>query len=112
MNSWLSRGALDIDYSDNGKTWTIIHWPTEIIVATNHIFRLLRSSAVTSANYYYPFFSRSVTNQIVGISKCKSTDFSVLLQIDDTLILLVVSIRGKEKKFIGSSFLVNRKIVV
>ena len=46
--------SIDIDYSDNGKTWTIIHWPTEIILPTNHIFRLLRSSAVTSANYYYP----------------------------------------------------------
>ena len=48
--------SIDIDYSDNGKTWTIIHWPTEIILATNHIFRLLRSSAVTSANYYYPAY--------------------------------------------------------
>ena len=42
----------------------------------------------------------------------KKSEKWVLLQIDDTLILLVVSIRGKEKKFIGSSFLVNRKIVV
>ena len=36
------------------QKWTLIHWSIEIILATNHIFRLLRSSAVTSANYFYP----------------------------------------------------------
>ena len=34
---------------------------------------------------------------------------SVLLYIDDTLILLVVLMRGEEKKFIGSSNTVNEK---
>ena len=33
----------------------------------------------------------------------------VILYIDDTLILLVVLIRGKEKKFIGSSNSVNER---
>ena len=46
--------SIDISYSDNDKIWTLIHWSTEIILATNHIFRLLRSSATASANYYHP----------------------------------------------------------
>ena len=37
---------------------------------------------------------------------------SVLLQINDTLISLVVFIAGKEKKFIGFSFLPNKRIIV
>ena len=45
---------LHIDYSDNGKTSTIRHWPTEIILPINHIFKLLISSVTTSADYYHP----------------------------------------------------------
>ena len=58
---------IDIDYSDNGKTWTIIHWPTEIIEATNHIFRLLRSSAVILRPIIITHFTCNVRYSIFKI---------------------------------------------
>ena len=54
----------------------------------------------------------SISKNRITYILTRREEYQVLLQINDTLISLVVYIAGKEKKIIGFSSLPNKRIIV